>query len=165
VRTMRRRIATALAASTLAIAGMTVAVATPAQAATCKTSAEKRFDTVGSDVWVRVQLCVEKVATNTHRAYAYVIWEGDDLHFGYRFEKFTLNLRLERNDADMDVFSCSVADAINNKATDDKWCGYATSYSTADGGWTADGSVSYNINNDGDGVQDPWSLPGTPKIS
>ncbi|MEJ3749228.1 hypothetical protein WEI85_38945 [Actinomycetes bacterium KLBMP 9797] len=163
--TVRRRIATALAASTLAIVGVTALSAAPAQAATCKTSAEKQFDTVGSNVWIKVQLCVEKVATNTHRAYAYVIWEGDDLHFGYRFEKFDLKLRLERNDADMDVYTCHAADAINNKATSSKWCGYATSYSTADGGWTADGSVTYNINNDGDGDQAPWSLPGTPKIS
>lgn len=149
----------AAAASMLTLAGALVLVSTPASAATqCKNNS-KEFPTDWYNADVTVKLCVSS-ANGGHFAEAYVNWSEAGSN---KFDKFVIEVRLERYDADMAVVTCSMTAAINSLSVGNDFCGRG-SFASGSGGWTADGRVIYNINNDGKG-DFTWSLTGSPSIS
>ncbi|MGK5673489.1 hypothetical protein ACSNOB_11690 [Micromonospora sp. URMC 106] len=158
---MNRRIkfGAAAMASALAVGGALVLGAAPASAATaCKTNT-KEFPTDFYNADVTVKLCV--VSRNGgHFADGYVSWNEAGSN---KFDKFVVQVRLERNDADIAVTSCSMTSSINSLYQGDDFCGRG-SFASGSGGWTADGKVTYNINNDGEGDM-VWELTGSPSIS
>lgn len=77
-------------------------------------------------------------------------------------EQLTLNLRLERNNTpqrnqNFGLLAVNLDDSGATRATGAKF------HSSTTGGWTADGHVKWDIQNDGaDGGT--WSLGGSPSI-
>ncbi|MGW4497661.1 hypothetical protein ACWENR_03440 [Micromonospora sp. NPDC004336] len=153
------RYGAAAMASALTVSGALVLAAAPASAATaCKTNT-KEFPTDWYNADVTVKLCVRSNSTS-HFADGYVSWNEAGSN---KFDKFVVEVRLERNDADIAVDTCSMLAAINSTYKGDDFCGRGSS-AGGTGGWTADGKVIYNINNDGKGDM-VWSLTGSPSIS
>lgn len=139
--------------------GAMVLGAAPASAATkCKSNSDE-LPTEWFNADVTVKLCVRS-ANGGHFADGYVNWSdaGSD-----KFDKFVVQVRLERNNVSQAVDTCSMTAAINSTSVGDDFCGRG-SFAGGSGGWTADGKVIYNINNDGKG-DITWELTGSPSIS
>ncbi|MFF7260130.1 hypothetical protein ACFZCL_07545 [Streptomyces sp. NPDC008159] len=160
------RAATGLAATALAITGViaTPGTAAAAAASECTGWQHKEFDTIGVNLDVYVKLCVYRTSANNYYAKAYIDWADGGGGLSTGMDDLTVNLRLERNDADYRTASGDYTGAVN---TFQESSGNAFSttnyYSTTTGGWTADGNVHWDINNDGAGG-DTWSLGGSPSI-
>lgn len=158
---MNRKIKAGAAALTtvLATGGALVVGATPAGAAVACKSNSKEFPTDWYNADVTIKLCVRS-ENGGHFADAYVTWNEAGSN---KFDRFTVEVRLERNDADIAVDTCSMTASINSLYQGDDFCGRG-SFASGSGGWTADGKVIYNINNDGKG-DFVWSLTGSPAIN
>ena len=113
---------------------------------------------------ITMKLCIQRVDHDTVRAYA-------EMHNGAKagsaniFYHFIINVRLERHDTVLDSRSCT-ATASSNIDTYGYMLTCATAFktTTATGGWSADGIVSYDIIGDGKGDL-TWNLYGSPVIS
>lgn len=161
---MPRKIAYVFAAAMFAGA-LTVIPAAPASAVTsCSSWQGKSFNLPNKpDMTVWARNCIYKDGTYRRARIEYE-W-ADTGWFGRRFDKFIVKPRLERNDADYSTASCDITSKINDSTSSDKGTCYATAYySSLSGGWTADGSVTYNIDADGLGDRG-WSLTGSPAVS
>lgn len=150
-----------------AVAGIMTAVPiAPAQAATVKCSAwqSKSFDLPNKpDITVSIAVCIHKDGNYRHGYFLYK-WPATTL-FGKRFDKFVLKPRLERYDTDIKLGSCDITGVINDSSRAYAGrCVTPTSNSSAQGGWTGDGSVTYNIDADGLGDRG-WSLTGSPAVT
>lgn len=160
-----RRLAATLAASTLVVGGMTALGAAPAFAYTekCTDYQHKEFPTPGYDVDVWIKLCVSSTLSGYHfaNAYGYYSDGGGAIN---NFDNFDLQVRVERSDVSKGSLTCDYTNSLNNNGTGAFSCGSASTTSTADGGWTADATVYYNINQDGSGGYS-WGLTGTPSIT
>ncbi|MCO6010244.1 hypothetical protein NE236_35300 [Actinoallomurus purpureus] len=159
-----RRLAVTLAASTLAVGGMTTLTAMPALAYTekCTGYQHKEFDTWGNKTDVKLKLCVSK-SGGYHYATAYGnFWDGNG--WTDKFDKFKLQVRLERSNKTKGTKTCDYKNLINNHESSAISCGSASSKSGAKGGWTADATVTYDINGDKLGSF-KWELGGTQSIS
>ncbi|MEX1652157.1 MULTISPECIES: hypothetical protein [Streptomyces] len=172
-RSFRKIGGTALAGSVL-LTGFGLVSATPAAAAdTCSAYQSKEFDTPGVDVDVKIRLCVRK-SGGVHLAYAEGTW-GDGGGPVANFEQFDIHVRVERSDVVKNQSTCSLSGDLNlygSGSFDERGtsrsgslhCGFMTSTTASGtGGWSADGSVTYNINNDGEGAH-TWDLTGSPTI-
>ncbi|WP_433466198.1 hypothetical protein [Spirillospora sp. CA-128828] len=159
-----RTIAASLGIATLATTGALV-TGSAAQAATAACyDNEKTFSLPGKpDVWVGIELCIHHTSADRRVAHADVSWDGSFLG-GKRFDGFEVLIRIERNDTVYDYEWCDFTDTINSEPSSSHWYCSVAYTSTADGGWTADGAVIYNVNNDGDGDK-VWDLHGTPKVT
>lgn len=126
---------------------------------------DKSFSIPGKpDISVTINLCVER-NNGRHRAVADVSWGSWAGVPKNAFDNFNVKIRLERYDRDQKTRSVNLTPYIN---APDRYAHHITietawSTSSADGGWTSDGAVSYNINNDGKGDA-TWSLHGSPEI-
>ncbi|MEU9285562.1 hypothetical protein AB0D57_12765 [Streptomyces sp. NPDC048275] len=157
------RTITGAAATALALGGL-IAMPGTASAATdaaCSASQNKEFDTVGQNYDVSIKLCVYKDG-NDYKARAYVSWGDGGLQTG-GMEKFNVQVRLEHDDADKATKTVDYSGAMNYSSSGDNYHTTDTYTSTADGGWTADGTVTYNIDLDGDGDK-TWALGGSPSV-
>ena len=163
---MRRttRMATTLAAASLMLAG-TAAVSAPSASATSKCSTNtKEFPTSGFNVDVTIKLCIDRWwggpggSYEYRRASAYVSW-GDA--GGNKWDNFDVQVRLENNDADVRTAWCDITSKLDNNSSGSTTCETTTVVNGS--GNTADGYVSYNINDDGKGDYG-WSLTGSPKL-
>jgi hypothetical protein len=142
---------------------LAVGMASPAQAATaCRTNSKKFVIEGKSDVTVKIQLCVTR-SGNDRRATAIVQWNAGD-KFGTPFDGFLIKLRLEHDQVAMRTNTLEAAPWINNDNISRKAFWTTTYPSSARGSWTADATVSYNINDDGKGDK-TWQLHGSPSIS
>lgn len=155
---MKVKIVAAGVASTLMLGGMLVG-ATPANATTKCTSNRKEFPTDWYDADVTVKLCVRS-ENGGHFADGYVSWSDAGSN---KFDRLKVQVRPERYDADIAVDTCSSTAAINSTSTGDAFCGIG-SFAGGSGGWTADGHVVYNINNDRKG-DFTWFLHGSLMIN
>jgi len=148
--------------SLVTAAGAVVAFGAPAQAApTCKTSA-KDFALPGTaDEKVTVKLCIAKIsgghkATATVTAYSWDSSQYEDP----RFDDFGITLRVERKNVvkESRKFPLPWVSHPNQTRT------YTLhDYGGSAGGWSADATVRWDINNDGKGGGN-WGLAGTPTI-
>jgi hypothetical protein len=64
-------------------------------------------------------------------------------------DKLKVNLRLERNDADKRTAYANYADDTNTFTSGNRGFSTTTFHSTTTGGWTADGNIEWDIDNDG----------------
>ncbi|MFI8366894.1 hypothetical protein [Streptomyces sp. NPDC085466] len=160
-------LATAITTGTFA---STATAAVPAAAATtkCYSANERTIALPGKpDIWMRVMLCVERVSSTQHYAYAKVYWDAS-LIGGNRFDGFKLQVRLERNDATMASWTCDLKSVLNSwdsGPTNGHFCGSASSTSSLSGGWSADGKADYDVDNDGKSWLPSWQLHGSPLVS
>ncbi|MFJ8886188.1 hypothetical protein ACIRJR_22660 [Streptomyces sp. NPDC102402] len=150
-----------LAAATVAL---TPTSAAAAAASNCSAKQHKQFDTVGENLDLYITLCVSRTSSNYYQATVHVAWEDGGNGSAAGMEDLDVNLRLERNDSAYKTASSSYKNPAN---TYDSGSGYghvtSTYYSTSTGGWTADGSVNWDINNDGAGGG-TWQLTGSGQI-
>ncbi|WP_149827259.1 hypothetical protein [Streptomyces tailanensis] len=119
------------------------------------------------DIWMRIMLCVERVSSTQHYAYAKVYWDASFIG-GNRFDGFKLHVRLERNDSVKDTWTCNLKSVLNDwdsGPTNGHFCGSAFSSASQAGGWTADGKADYDVDNDGKGYLPSWQLQGSPSVS
>ncbi|NEC90592.1 hypothetical protein G3I71_33440 [Streptomyces sp. SID12501] len=142
---------------------LTPGSAMAAAATKCSSQQHKEFDTVGVNLDLYVTLCVHRTAGNDYYAYADIAWSDGGGGASSGMEKLVLNLRLERNDADFENENVSIAGRVNYAIDGSTRVVGSTYHSATTGGWTADGSVAWNIQNDGDGGG-TWSLGGSPSI-
>jgi hypothetical protein len=176
-----RHVITRTAATRTAAVGLTtavalggvVAVAEPASAATrCGPYQPREFDTPGFNVDLKIRLCVSN-SNGVHAAIAQGNW-NDGGGLTAKFDKIYVTLRPERNNVNKGRNACSLTNSINlydegkfsrnGTSHNDTRCGFfASSTSNLDGGWTADGTVTYNINEDGKGDR-VWHLKGSPPV-
>ncbi|MFD1826268.1 MULTISPECIES: hypothetical protein [Mumia] len=163
---MRKTLVRTLASAT-AVAAVTAggvgAFASPANATDyrCKTSA-KEFPTNGYNADVKVELCLMRNwggsggSSEIKSAYAKVSWGESG---SGKFEKFAVQVRIEQNDSIIKSKTCEVTNI--NSTTGSYTCSLGPY--TGISGNTADGTVTYNVNDDGLGNQ-TWGLAGTPKL-
>ncbi|WP_457464457.1 hypothetical protein [Streptomyces sp. TE5632] len=157
--------------SAAAVVGMTAAgavVMTPgsamaAAATKCSSQQHKEFDTVGPNLDLYVTLCVHRSSSNYYNAYADISWKDGGGGLSAGMEDLVLNLRLERNDADYKNQNFNIAGTVNYKESGSTRVTGDSHYSSTTGGWTADGHVAWDIQNDGAGGG-TWSLGGSPSI-
>jgi hypothetical protein len=163
-RSVLRKARITLAATAIAVTG-TVFIPGVAQAASACHATTRTFTIPGAlDPEVTVTLCVRTSGSNVY-ATALVEWDRASLgNMGDPdFESFLLNLRLERSDASIRAASCNVNAAINSHRDGQLGCTTSQVAKGSSTAWTADGAVSFNIDNDGLGAQ-PWELHGSPAI-
>lgn len=166
---MARKVLRLAAVTSLVIAGLTVTPTTAAWAeADCSPPQEKTFSLPGKpDVWVGAELCVYTRGTsnNQKQAVLSINWQGSFLG-GKRFDKFVAEVRVERNDIIYGNEQCNWTSDLNNISDSEgrMWDCYAYHNSSLNGGWTADGRIIYNINNDGKGDM-VWELTGSGRVS
>ncbi|GAA3588615.1 hypothetical protein GCM10022419_083720 [Nonomuraea rosea] len=156
------------AAATLVAGSIALAPGAAHAAAACSAPQEKTFNLPGKpDVWVGAELCIYSSGTsgNTKKAVLSINWDGSFLG-GTRFDKFIAQSRVERHDTVLDSNNCDWKSDLNGHASSEgqMWDCFAWWTSAANGGWTADGVIIYNINNDGKGDM-RWELGGSPSIS
>jgi hypothetical protein len=87
--------------------------------------------------------------------------DGGGLSAG--MEDLVLNLRLERNDTDRRNENININGPVKNRESGSTRVNGSTYHSNTTGGWTADGHVKWDIQNDGKGGG-TWSLGGSPSI-
>ncbi|RPF34816.1 hypothetical protein [Streptomyces sp. TLI_185] len=164
---------TVLAGATF-MTGLAFAGAPQAAAAdTCSAYQSNEFDTPGYNVDVKIRFCIRK-SGGVHLAYAEGTW-GDGGGAVANFEQFDIHVRVERNDVVKHETTCSLSGDLNlydsgsfdengTSHSGSLHCGFMSSTTASGtGGWSADGSVRYNINNNGDGAH-TWDLGGSPTI-
>lgn len=159
------RTATTSAAMGLATVGL-ISVpfsASAAAASECTGEQHKTYDTIGADLDVYVNLCVTRTSSNDYQATVKFRWSDGGGGLSTGMDKLKVNLRLERHDADYRTGSADYAAATNAYQSGNRGFSTTTYHSTTTGGWTADGNIEWDINNDGtDGGTTP--LGGSPSI-
>lgn len=169
--------ATALTGGVALACATTFGVSTATAAVPDKCNANyqsKTFDTPGSNVTFKIKLCASlNSSTGKYHAYAMGSWSGGGNYVVGEMDKFRLGLRLERSNDLMRYESCEFRSGINWIEKDSfkpsdvptiisGECDLNTDSTNRGGGtWTADGKITYNINNDGDGDK-TWNLGGSP---
>ncbi|MGA5167962.1 MULTISPECIES: hypothetical protein [Streptomyces] len=160
------RAGTALVATAVSLSAA-LALATPASAAPaaqCSSWQREEIDTIGaSNLIVQVKLCVRRTASNAITAEAETRWTGGGGGFSTGLDKFSIQVRLERNDATVKSASANYTGHMNNYPESARKLITPSHYSSVPGGWTADGVVTYDIANDGAGEK-TWQLGGSPSI-
>ncbi|MEV0390194.1 hypothetical protein [Nonomuraea sp. NPDC050643] len=166
---MVRTIPRLAAVASLFIASLAITPTTAAWAASaCSSPQEKTFSLPGKpDVWVGAEMCIYTRGTgnNQKTGMLSINWSGSFLG-GKRFDKFVAEVRVERNDIIYGNELCDWTSDLNS-ITDSEgvmWDCYAYYNSSLNGGWTADGRIIYNINNDGKGDY-VWNLTGSPRVA
>lgn len=149
--------------TTLMAFSMVPGSAMAAAATKCSARQHKEFDTIGYNLDLYVTLCVHRSTNNYYHAYADISWKDGGGGLSAGMEDLILNLRLERNDADKRSEDISIKGLVNYDDSGSTRITGKTFHSTTTGGWTADGHVKWDIQNDGAGGG-TWSLTGSPKI-
>ncbi|GAA4715097.1 hypothetical protein [Phytohabitans rumicis] len=114
---------------------------------------EKRFALPGKpDHAAAFKVCVQRSGKYLR---AYISWKETDvadLALGQkRYDLFTLGTRLERYDGHIAWKNCNLLADMNEGFWDDGTCYTSWVYTTLTGGWTGDGTLSVDIDNDGKG--------------
>ncbi|MFH8492311.1 hypothetical protein [Streptomyces longisporoflavus] len=122
----------------------------------CTSEQHRDHGFLNVDTWVK--LCVVR-SGGTYWARADVRWSGVA---GRDFEKYVVNVRLERNDADYRTKNDNLVGEWGD-GSDSKLISTGGYTSATLGGWTADGNVTYNEDLDGKGDY-VWHLTGSPSL-
>ena len=152
-------------AALLAVSSLLAAA--PAQASAYCTKNEKSLPTPGYNTDFDVWVCATGGSYSHHGAYLVVGWTdgGDSATDGdHKFDGLVVHLRVERYDADYVKDSWSLAGLVNRNEHGTWTSPIIEATSTLRGGWTGDGYVKYDIDRDGEGWQDAWSLKGSPMV-
>ncbi|MFE6737937.1 hypothetical protein [Streptomyces tubercidicus] len=152
------RIGAVSAAGLLAFTGMIFAGA-PAQAAGgCSRSQHKELSTSGYDVDIYVKMCIYyNGATYVGTAQGY--WQEAG---GHKFDNFDVQARVEEFGWTKSRKTSDQTAEINGR-TADSFQVQAEWLSGQENGFTADGKITYNINDDGKGDM-VWNLAGSPAV-
>ncbi|MFD4835325.1 hypothetical protein ACFWPV_36655 [Streptomyces uncialis] len=165
MRLTAQRLAATAAAGTLALVGVVAlpGSASAAAAKKCTATQTKELDTVGPNLDLKVELCVHRNASNQYWASVNVAWTDGGGGVCCGMEKVNVEVRLERNNGVLRDKTYNYAAAINLTGSGSQ--GHRTDYysSSSAGGWTADGKVVHNIQNNGAG-DGTWQLGGSPSI-
>ncbi|MFI0453232.1 hypothetical protein [Actinomadura sp. 6N118] len=127
---------------------------------------KKTFPTPGNNTRFAINLCVVKASNGKHWAYADVHWNdgGDsDVDDRRKFDQVVFFVRLERNNVREQLQLCDARRKINTEKSGIVFCSTEVDPSTANGGWTADGYVQYDIDRDGEGAK-TWEWHGSPSL-
>ncbi|WP_432250043.1 hypothetical protein ACRAR1_24535 [Streptomyces sanyensis] len=162
---IHRKITSAAVAAGAALTGV-VATPAPASAAAttkCSSTQHREVDTVGPNLDIYVKLCVVRDASNRYHAQAVVSWKDGGGGACCGMEKVLVEVRLERRDAVQRRTSGNLQASMSGFSDGTIPLKTSTYTSSSPGGWTADGKVVYNIQNDGAGDR-TWQLGGSPSI-
>ena len=155
------RTALVATASAVALVGV-VAAAPPASAAVirgCYQNERKFALPHKPDVTVRILLCAER-AGSVVNAEASVYWYGSGgIIGGTRFNDFKITLNAERNDAVKATRTFTETGRLNDAYSNHVNLA-VTASAPGRGGWSADGQVIVDINDDGAGDY-IWALHGS----
>jgi hypothetical protein len=150
----------------MSVTGVLV-VTDPALASSASKATSKTFVLPGiePDVDVTVTLQIE-VFNGYAYASANISWDAALGDPAGRFHSFILDLRVEKYNGTSDVIkdrqSCDFTGLINSER--DGWESCTGPFALKSGtGWSADGTISYDIVNDGLGTM-KWELTGTPRL-
>lgn len=125
----------------------------------CTGTQHKEFATPGTDVDLYITLCVWRTGSRYDANAFGEWWDGGGVR---KFDAFRMEVRLEKNDAAITYNDCNYLSAVNSDSHSGFNCG--TKSSTGSGsGWTADATVLYDLDLDGEGEYF-WNLTGTPQI-
>jgi hypothetical protein len=160
-----KSLGSAVVAGSLALAGAaTVGVAPASAAEQCNTNTRSLNLPGKPDVTLNITLCVSG-SGSYRQAMAYFSWSG---HYGYiggtRLNSMWLQIRLERYDGVQAAASSYYTAAVDAQYSGSVSIGALKKGSLLTGGWTADGTVRYDITDDGLGST-TWQLTGSPFIS
>jgi hypothetical protein len=159
------RTACALVTAVLLTLTGAVLTAVPAHASGNCSDNDKELSTPGYNTHLYVKVCATEGTSRHHGAYLVVSWRngGDSAADGDRkFDGLRVHLRVERYDHDYVKDSWSVAGLVNRHESGVWTSPILEVASTKRGGWTGDGYVKYNIDRDGKGYLNAWSLHGSP---
>lgn len=159
------RLATAASAATLAMCGLVAmpATASAAAASDCSSKQHKAFDTLGANLDVYITLCVYRDSNSDYHATANVSWTDGNQGSNGGMEKLYVEVRLERNDTVYKKNTTNYSNVTNAYSSGSGSNSTAEYHSSTTGGWTADGTVTWNVDLDGEG-DGTWDLTGSPSI-
>ncbi|MEU9333591.1 hypothetical protein AB0D49_10585 [Streptomyces sp. NPDC048290] len=159
------RLLTTTGAAALAVAGLVAmpGTASAAAASECSARQHKEFDTLGVNLDAYITLCVYRDASNDYKATAYVSWADGGQGNSGGMEKFYVQVRVERNDTVYRTNTTNYSNVMNSAGSGSGSNSTPEYRSATTGGWTADGTVTYNIDLDGEGDK-TWQLGGSPSI-
>lgn len=161
---LRRAGVAALATVPLALA---LVQGSPAQAATisnCSDWQSKTIDLPGinGSHGVSMKVCAERSGDYLRGA---IHWKETYRMTAYtpRYDGFEIDVRLERYDNDIRWNTCDVKSKMNDSVGSSGTCYTSWFASSLTNGWTGDGQVWYDVNNDGEsGFY--WYLTGSPQL-
>jgi hypothetical protein len=152
---------TAVLAVPLVTAGALALTASPAAAAVTTKCSAYQYQSAPVVTNVAMKTCVAKSGNSR---YAYISIEQASAYSGSTWDLFKVNVRLERNDGNVDTASCDYTSEMNKYKQVSFHCATATISSSLSGGWTSDGTIDYNFNLDGLGTKNR-ALTGSPQMS
>ncbi|MEU5976065.1 hypothetical protein [Streptomyces sp. NPDC047315] len=150
----------ALAAGGILIAGNSTAQAAPGPIRACSAHQVKEFPTSGYNTDVNITLCV---APRTDGWIASVDGYWTDGGGVRKFDNFDIQVRLERNDADVKVSLCDITAEINRADSGTIQCQTKIHKTENQKGLSADGKILYDLDADGKGGY-TWALTGSPRL-
>ncbi|MFG1998775.1 hypothetical protein ACGFNU_06465 [Spirillospora sp. NPDC048911] len=149
------------AAALVAGSGLVLTAAPASAASRCGADQKKTFHPPGrSNTTVTARTCVQSDGT-LKRGWVEISWIGGT---GAKFDDFVVTARLERNDAERGYAYCPVTSDVNGSSTGSYTCDPLPVRTSQSGGWTGDGKIIYDYNDDGKGGF-TWDLTGSPKVS
>lgn len=120
----------------------------------------------GDDLQITINLCVSRIDKNSQRGATAreIQWRGTQA--SKRFNYFRLTVRLEHHEQTVKTHTCDMASAINQHRFNDRKysCSAGWTSNASAGRWTADGTVHYDVADDGKGAY-TWQLTGSPAIN
>ncbi|MFE1772250.1 hypothetical protein [Streptomyces sp. NPDC059008] len=136
-----------------------VLTGSPAQAmSSCSGTQHKEVSTSGFDVDIYVDVCIRYNGA-TYIATAQGYWQEAG---GHKFDNFDVQVRVEEFDSTKSRKTSDQTAEINSREAD----GFQVQSEWLSGqqhGFSADGKIVYNINDDGEG-DFVWNLAGSPSI-
>ncbi|MCW6009353.1 hypothetical protein K1W54_33145 [Micromonospora sp. CPCC 205371] len=161
---LRKTAIVALAAVPLAFALVGGSAAQAAAISDCTAWQPKTIDLPGinGEHGVSMKVCVERNGNYLRGA---IHWKETFRMTAYsdRYDGFEIDVRLERYDNHIAWRTCDVKSAMNNGVGSSGTCYTSWVETTLKNGWTGDGQVWYDVNNDGKGGF-YWYLHGSPQL-
>ncbi|MDX3546972.1 hypothetical protein PV729_33830 [Streptomyces europaeiscabiei] len=166
-----RNITRLITATAVIFAGITVsggtAHADSVPAKRCTDYQDKRFPTQGANTLVQVKMCIEVNSSYRAVAKAYIAWiDGEEIISDNKFDYISIQTRLEQynNTITQAVDECNLNDNIDTQNQGNTTCTTPSEGVYSVNGFTADATVYYDINGDGEGMF-TWELTGSPSWS
>lgn len=149
------------AAALVAGSGLVLTAAPASAASKCGEDQKKTFYPPGrANTFVTARTCVQTDGT-MKRGWVEISWTGKA---GAKFDDFIVTARLERNDAERGYAYCPITSDVNGSSSGSYTCDPLPVRTSQTGGWTGDGKIIYDYNDDGKG-DFTWDLKGSPKLS
>ncbi len=142
--------------------GSTTAYADAVPAERCHDPQTKTFNTLGNNTEITVTVCIKVNSNYEAVAKTTISWHyGEEGYYDDKFDYLRIITRLESFDNMVQYDDCNLNDNVDASWSGVTTCTTPASDVTATNSWSADATVYYDINEDGEGKY-TWNLTGSP---